>query len=585
MQKKWKIKQYDEDIVSKLEKDLNFEHIIALLLNVKGIHNKEESNNFICPTLANNFHDPFLFKDMKKAIQRVRKALDGKEYICIYGDRDVDGVSGSALLYKALKKYNAQVDVFVPGKEEGYGLNEKNVKSFYQNDCKLIITADNGITSLKAVDKANEYNIDVIIIDHHTPEDNLPNAYAIINPKCEEKYPFKDLAGVGVAYKFICSLFFSYTPDYNKEIAIMDHEAINLDLDVFNEYAVLGTLADVVTLTDENRLLVKLGLEKLKNTKIIGLDILLKKLGIVRKKLTSKITAWNVIPVLNAPGRMGKADKTLRLLITEDRDEAENIADEILLINEERKNRQGVILNKIIDVLEDKVDIEHDKIFIIDIEEQEHGVTGLIANKIKDMYYRPVVVIIIKDGYGIGSGRSIEKFMIYDAFKKCEDLFDEFGGHKYAVGFSIRPENIPEFKNRIKKIADESLKPEDLIPVLAIDAEIDSEVLDIELIKKIEQIFAPYGENNNEPLFLIKNLQLRNIIPIGQDKKHLKLIVETESIKTFEALWWSGTEKEFQFMLGKNYDMVFKTQINFWNNKESVNLIVEDMRLSEKEQN
>ncbi len=740
MKKIWKIKKIDEEIISHLCKDMGIDRITAMLLNIRGINSKEEGNNFFNPDFTAVFHNPFLIKDMEKAVERVRKAIEEKEYICIFGDRDVDGVSSSALLYESLKKLNAHVDVSVPRGDEGYGLSEKVVDSFNKSGCKLIITVDNGITSFKAVEKANKNNMDVIITDHHTPEEKLPAAIAVINPKCEDNYPFKDLAGVGVVYKFIYSLFYSYTPYYNKEIVAVDLETTGLDLDddqiieigavkmrnfvqtgkfqefikpsgplsgevkkitgitdkelstagpassvikefnrfingavlvghnidefdlkfikryirkyldkdienetidtlklarahlnltnnklsdvalffkikstrrshrayadalivveifkmffkitkkikkileEFIEYAVLGTLADVVPLNDENRMIVKYGLERIRNTSIIGIDILLKKMNIDKETLTSRTLVWNVIPVLNSPGRMGMADKSLKLLLTQDEDEAGKIADEIISINEDRKSRQGIIFNKIMDTLEDKVDIKHDKIFIIDIQDVAHGVTGIIANKIKDLYYRPIVVLVVNDDLGIGSGRSIEQFMIHEAFKKCEDLFIDFGGHKYAVGFSIKSEKIEEFKDRLKKIADQSLEDEDLLPVLGIDAEISGELLSTSLIKKIEQRFAPYGQENNEPLFLIKNLELSNLIPIGKDKKHLKLIMETEGTRSFDALLWSGTEKDYQFMIGKNYDLVFKPQINLWKNKESVSLIVEDMRLSE----
>ena len=487
------------------------------------------------------------------------------------------------------------------------------------------------------MNKATELGIDVIITDHHKPDEKLPGAYAIINPKAEDLYPFYDLAGVGVVYKLVFALFFSYTKYYNKEMIILDiettglertdeiieigaiklrnlinieefheyvkpngilteeikkitsitdeqlslardtkdvindfssfikdgilvgHNIANFDLlylndymnkylghdikneiidtlelsqthlkleknnlesvskffkievdgtlrhnalydakvtaeifkkffkitkkikeilDLFSEYAVLGTLADVVPLTGENRLIVKKGLEKLNNTDIIGFELLVKKLidlkrlNINGKKLNSKALSWKIIPILNAAGRMGMAEKALKLLITEDKTEAEKIVDELIQINEQRKGKQELNFSKIMDILEEKVDIINDKIFVIDVENMEHGVTGVIANRIKDMFYRPVVIVIMEDKAGVGTARSIEQFKIFDAFKKCEDLLIQFGGHPYAVGFSINLKNVELFKKRIKAIADQELQDKDLIPALDIDAEI-----------------------------------------------------------------------------------------------------------------
>ncbi len=742
MQKiKWKLKEYNEEIVHKLSKDLNFDRLVAILLNVKGIITKEEGKNFVYPDFINNLYNPFLFKDMDKAIKRIHKAINSKENIVIYGDRDVDGVSSGSLVYRALKQCGASVKVFVPSGDDGYGLNETLVEKYNEMGCDLLITVDNGITAFKAVEKANSLNIDVIVTDHHTSEETLPEAFAVINPKCDDNYAFKDLAGVGVAYKVIFALFFSYSKYYDREIVVMDlettgfstddeiieigaiklknlikidefhkyvkstkpisdeireltgitdeklfsadpiskvinkfykfikdtvlvghninefdlpfvkreikahikgvkinnetidtlslaREHLNLKsnklskvasffnieipgefhnayydaqitteifkkfykvtkkmknlLEDFSEYAVLGTLADVVTLTDENRLIVKKGLEQLKKTDHIGLNMLMKKLKIDKKSLTSKIMSWKIIPLLNAPGRMGMAEKSLQLLITDKKHEAEEIVDELLIINQKRKDKQQLNFGKVMDILEEKVDVEKDKIFIIDIKDMEHGVTGVIANRIKDMYYRPVVILIIKDGEGIGTARSIEQFKIYDAFKQCEDLFKEFGGHKYAVGFSLKEENVEALKDRLKKIANETLEIDDLAPVLEIDAEIDPDILNVKLLKKFEEVFAPYGEDNNEPMFVIRDMKLLNLQPIGADRRHLKLKIGSRENLSFDALWWGGMDKDFDFMIGKKYDIVFRAEINNWNNRETVSLIIEDVKASQK---
>ncbi|MDD5065458.1 MAG: single-stranded-DNA-specific exonuclease RecJ [bacterium] len=732
----WKLKSHDEETISRLGLELGFNRFFAVLLNSKGVQDRESARSFLNPDLINDLHNPFLFRDMQKAVDRIRKALEAKEKIFIYGDRDVDGVSSSAMVYRALKKLNGRVEVFVPSAKDGYGINTEYVEQFKAGGCNLIITVDNGISEFDAVKKAVENGMDVIITDHHTPGEKLPEALAVLNPKCEENYPFKDLAGVGVAYKLLCGIFLSYSQFYDREIVVLDLETTGFELneeiieigavkyrnfiktgefhkyvkppkalsrevqdltgiteeqlqneepisrviggfyefikdavlvghnitgfdihflrrdiktcldikiknemvdtlelarsylhlphnklesvaayfhikeegkfhgamvdarvtyeifkkffkvtkkiknilEAFSEYAVLGSIADVVPLRDENRLIVRKGLEKLKSTDIIGLEILLKKLNISQKTLTARALSWKVIPILNAAGRMGIADKALKLLISDSYKEAEKIVDELLILNQQRKDKQQVNFDKVMGILEQKVDVEKDKIFIIDIEDMEHGVTGVIANRILEMFYRPVVILILKDGEGVGTARSIEQFKIFEAFKQCRDLFIDFGGHKYAVGFSIKQENLEAFKTRLRAIAEKELKEEDLIPVLEIDAEISLDDLTVNMMKKMEQLFEPFGEDNDEPLFLLKDVRLYNVQMIGSNKKHLKLRVGKDDRHIFDALFWGGVAQGKDFAVGEQYHIVFRPEINTWNNKESVSLIIEDVK-------
>ncbi len=735
----WKIKEFDQEIVDILCKELGLKKLFAILLNVKGITNKEQAKHFLQPDLMTDLHNPFLFKDMEKAVNRLRKALEQHESIFIFGDRDVDGISSSAMVYNALKKVNAKVKVYVPSGASGYGITETVVEQFKQEGCALIITVDNGIVAYESMRKAKELGMDVIITDHHTPGEKMPEALAIINPKCEDNYPFKDLAGVGVAYKLLCGLFFSYSKYYNKEMVVLDFETTGFDFDDeiieigaiklknfipidqfqtfvkpnktvsseihrltgiteeqlqqaqpishyvkdfyeffkeailighnikgfdinfirrdvqkylnikiknemldtlelsrhylklehhnldkvalyfnikldgiyhtalhdakvsaeifkrllnrtnifkkieekiedFSEYVVLGTLADVVALLDENRLIVKKGIEKLKDTGMLGFRLLLEKLNIDPKAITTKRLSWKILPILNAPGRMGLADKSLKLLISDNKKEAEEIVNELLELNKQRKDKQTINFEIVMNLMEEKVDVEHDKIFIIDVDEMEHGVTGVIANRLVEMFYRPVVIIILKDG--IGTGRSIEQFEIFEALKKCEDLFLDFGGHKYACGFTIKPEKFQELKERLKAMAESELKDEDLIPLLNIDTEIEPEILNTDLIKEIEQFLEPFGEDNDEPLFLMRNVQLHNWQTVGQQKKHLKLRIGKNEKYFFNALFWNGVAQNIDFIVGTHYDIVFRPEVNVWNNTESVSLIVEDIKES-----
>lgn len=738
----WKIKPVNGEMGRSLSKDLKLHPFLALLLNSRGFTDKESAQRFLHPDLISDLHNPFLFRDMAKAVGRIRAALDKKEKILIYGDRDADGVSSSAMLMRALKKLKADASVRVPLAKDGYGIHGEIIEQCHKDGCTLIITVDNGISEFEAMKKAADLGIDVIITDHHTPQDRLPEAYAVINPKCDDRYPFKDLAGVGVAYKLLFALFFSYNKYFDREVVVLDlettgfnpddeiieigavkmknfvpvsefhryvkprrpispeveqltgiteeklfkeegieaviggfygfikdallvghnikgfdilfiqrevkkhlgikmknemvdtlelarahlsirhhnlkavadffripvrgplHNAMNDALvtaeifkkffritrkqkeilEFFSEFAVLGSIADIVPLLDENRLIVKKGLEKLEKTDIPGLELLLKRLNISPKGITSRTLSWKVIPIINAAGRMGLADRSLRLLLAESKREAEPIVDELLELNRQRKEKQQLNFEKVMAILEQKVDVEKDKIFIIDITDMEHGVTGVIANRIMDIYYRPVVILILKDGEGIGTARSIEQFRIYEAFSQCRDLFIDFGGHKYAVGFSLKEENFEPFKKRLKAIAEQSIRDEDLVPVLEIDAEIEPGEFTLELVRDMEHLLQPYGEENREPLLLLKQAEVVNIQTIGQNKKHLKLRLCCGGV-FFNALYWGAAVQGAGFLPGDRFDIAFRPEINSWNGEESVSLIIEDMKGEHDEKN
>ncbi len=739
LKKRWslKLKDIDEKKILYLVETLKIDRISAKLLLARGIDSYEEGKKFLKPDILSDLYSPFLFKDMLKTIARIRKSIEKGEKIAIYGDRDVDGISSASLLYDALVRLKANVMVRVPTGDDGYGLSDDIVEELKKEDVKLLITVDNGITAFDAVDRAGKYNIDVIITDHHTPSETLPSAYAIINPKCDNNYPFKDLSGAGVAFKLVIALFFSYSRFFNKEIVVLDLETtgtdtekdeiieigaiklknflevdtfhsyikprssisdeiteitgikknmlenqpdigqvlpdfynfiknsilvghnikefdikfinrelkknfnitlsnelidtleiskkyipsishklenmaryfnINIDgkfhtalydskvtLEIFkrfyqlpqslkrvlynySQYAALGTLADIMPLLDENRVIVKIGIEQLKNSEIPGLVTLFSALGLSGKDINSLSLAWKVLPVLNAAGRMGLAEEALKLFISTDIKEIREIVNKLLELNRARKEKQDYNFGKIMEILERKVDTRHDKIFIIDIDNIEHGVTGVIANRIKDIYNRPVAILIVKDGKGMGTARSIKSFPLYENFNEIADIFEQFGGHKYAVGFTIKEENISLFKDKLKEIAEKKIKEEDLIPEIDIDIKIENEEFNIDTIKRIENLFEPFGETNPEPVFWIKGLKLIDMKSIGMDKNHLKLRVLYKDKIYFDAIWWSNYDKADNIKIGKAYDIVGKFKINEWNNNESITLIIEDLK-------
>ncbi len=737
MKKKWNIADYDEDIVFNLLNELKTNEIIAKLLYRRGITTKEEAIKFLSPDLSHDLYSPFLFQDMEKAVLRIRKAIENKERIGIYGDRDVDGITSTAIVFDTLKRLKADVIARVPSGDDGYGISENIIDEFKDKDISLIITVDNGITAVEAVKKADEYNIDIIITDHHTPADIIPEVYAVINPKADANYPFKELCGAGVAFKLVTALYYSYSKYFGKEFVVFDlettgfkgddeiieigavklknfieiaryhkyvkphkpiseeiqnitgiteeklvnektisfiiqdfyefikdavlvgHNINNFDMNFikrdikkylnikinnetidtlqlskeylpnrrhnlesvaeylhinipgnyhsaiydaevtaeifkkfyrtpkkikkilkyYSQYAALGTLADIVPLLDENRLIVKAGIEQLQKTDITGLAILFRSVGVKLGDINSHDLAWKVIPVLNAAGRMGLAPEALKLFISSNKKELESIVLKLLELNHQRKEKQKVNFEKIMDILPEKVDIENDKIFIIDIENMEHGVTGVIANRIKDIYYRPVAILIVKDGEGVGTARSIPEFPLHDNFSKLEKFFKQFGGHKYAVGFSLEENNIEEFKSELKKIVDAQLQPEDLIPKITIDAELEPDDVSKKLVKLISRYFEPFGATNSEPVFLVKNIKVDKVNIIGKPAKHVQIFLKNKK-ETFRAMWWGKAEEAEKIRAGEYYDIVGTLSINEWNNNEYLNLIVEDIRKS-----
>lgn len=739
---KWEFAEYDETKVNLLINELNISRTLAILLYTRGYDTPEKARKFISPDIIFDLRNPFIFKDMEKTVIRIRDAITKKEKILIYGDRDVDGVTATAILYKALKHLKAKVEYKLPSKDTGYGLSERLIKKFADSGIKLLITVDNGITAFKEVDIANKYNIDVIITDHHNPSKDLPAAFSIINPKVpDEKYEFKELAGVGVVYKLISALFLSFHKYYMKEIVVFDIETTgftdddeiieicaiklknNIEIDIFHryikpqkpiplfiqemtgidnakisdaaqasivipefykfiedailvghnlkdfdfkfikkeikkycntelknpiidtleisrqkfpgkshklkdlaeymkipdlkkdkfhtarydaqitklifeklltagfkkmrkvletysEFAAIGTLGDIVPLIDENRIIVKKGIERLKNTNIIGFQVLLNQLDIDIRKINSKVLSWKVIPVLNAAGRMGMADYAIKLLLTENIKEAKEIAAKLIKLNQERKHRLDENFEKVIQILPEKVDIERDKIFIVDIENIEHGVTGIVANRLKDIYYRPIVILIIKDSTAIGSARSIKGFVIKNAFDKCKDYVEEMGGHPYAVGFSIKKENIPLLKEKLKEIAEKEIKPEDLIPVITIDTELEPEELNTRIIEEIVETFEPYGEENEEPVFLLKEFQIKEIREVGDNNEHLFMRVTKNQGYLFNAIWWGKSEEMRDILKEDSFvDIVCRLELDEWNEKKYIKFLVEDIKV------
>ncbi|MFH1049167.1 MAG: single-stranded-DNA-specific exonuclease RecJ, partial [Patescibacteria group bacterium] len=544
--------------------------ILQLLYN-RGLTSQETIDEFFSPDYKNDIHDPYLLKGMKKAVERIFNAIERKEKVLVYGDYDADGVTSSVLVIKTLKFLGAKnVSVYIPDRaKEGYGLNKEAIEQIKKNGVSLIITVDCGVASRKEIELANSLGMDVIITDHHWVPDKLPKSLAIINPKQkDDKYPFKNLAGVGVAFKLSQALLSSQNLKQNSsEIKTnVSFEKWLLDL------VAVGTVADSVPLLGENRTLLNYGLIVLGKTKNLGLSELIKKIKTTKSasaqkeqtfKIDSDAIGYQIAPRINAAGRMDHANTSFELLITESAEEAQGLVASLEILNAQRQSITEKIIKQIRERIGknplEKIIFEGDSAWPI-------GILGLIAGKLADEYSRPVFIYNKGENFSGGSCRSIPSFDVIESLNRCHPLLLEFGGHKGAAGFKVENKNLEKLKKEIANIAASEIKSEELSPSIEIDAEIEIKNIDWAFFEQVEKI-APYGEANPEPLFLLRNMNVIEMRAVGNGEKHLKLSMESslEKGKKFHAIGFNFGEWSNKLKLGSLIDIVFTLTANQWN--------------------
>lgn len=535
--------------------------LVAGILLRRGIDTEDKLKHFCYDTPA-DLSDPFLMKGMQAAVDRIILALQKKEPLVIYGDYDVDGITATSILYRFLKREGADVRFYIPAREtEGYGLNLPAVQKLAEEGCKLLITVDNGIAAADIIAQAPE-TMDIIVTDHHLVPEKIPNAIAVLNPhQTDCRYPYKELAGCGVAYT-VC-----------RALALTLHnEAYEEDM----ELVAMGTIADVVSLTGENRILVREGLRKMRHTQIPGLAALLRVAGIVKpgedKPISVEDVSFGLAPRLNAAGRIAHARMGVDLLISYSREKAEHIARNLCEINVKRQAVERGIYEEAVRRLH-QLNAEKADVMVIDGHGWNPGVIGISASRILEQYNRPVLMITIKDGIGKGSCRSIPAFDIYQALKAQESLLIQLGGHKMAAGFSIREENIPEFRKAINDYAARVLSPEDFIPELELEEYLPLRELTPRFIHELE-ILEPCGCDNPRPLFASKNLHVNYTRHMGKDNKHFKCMFEQDNISRQGIFWNTGISSPC-----RNGDIVsaaYRAEIHEWYG-ENVQLICKDI--------
>ena len=535
--------------------------LVAGILLRRGIDTEDKLKHFCYDTPA-DLSDPFLMKGMQAAVDRIILALQKKEPLVIYGDYDVDGITATSILYRFLKREGADVRFYIPAREtEGYGLNLPAVQKLAEKGCKLLITVDNGIAAADIIAQAPE-TMDIIVTDHHLVPEKIPNAIAVLNPHQKDcRYPYKELAGCGVAYT-VC-----------RALALTLHnEAYEEDM----ELVAMGTIADVVSLTGENRILVREGLRKMRHTQIPGLAALLRAAGIVKpgedKPISVEDVSFGLAPRLNAAGRIAHARMGVDLLISYSREKAEHIARNLCEINVKRQAVEKGIYEEAVQRLH-QLNAEKADVMVIDGHGWNPGVIGISASRILEQYNRPVLMITIKDGVGKGSCRSIPAFDIYQALKAQESLLIQLGGHKMAAGFSIREENLPAFRKAINDYAARVLSPEDFIPELELEEYLPLRELTPRFIHELE-ILEPCGCDNPRPLFASKDLHVNYTRHMGKDNKHFKCMFEQDNISRQGIFWNTGISSPC-----RNGDIVsaaYRAEIHEWYG-ENVQLICKDI--------
>ncbi|HIU64876.1 MAG TPA: single-stranded-DNA-specific exonuclease RecJ [Candidatus Avacidaminococcus intestinavium] len=549
----------NDDLLESLAKECEISTIVAQILYDRGYRNAKAINTFLHGA-TEPFHDPYLMKDMDKAVERIMMALAQKEKITIYGDYDVDGITASSLLFLFLKQHGANVDVYIPErKNEGYGLNSEALRKIHANDTKLVITVDCGITGIQEVALLPD-TLDMIITDHHTPPAVLPAAYAVVNPhQTDCKYPFEDLAGVGVAFKLCQALFQRLTKT----------EAYWED---FIELVAMGTVADIVPLIGENREIVKRGLARIKHTKNIGLQELIKTSGYMDKEITAGTIGFTLAPRLNAAGRIEHAMSAVDLLISVNHEEAQNIANKL---NDENIKRQE-ISSSIFKEAEVMVKRKRGKrtALVLAKEDWHPGVIGIVASRLVDKHYLPSILISIDGEIGKGSCRSIPSLNLYAALQECEDLLIQFGGHHQAAGLTIARNKIEAFEERFTSVVDKMLQASDYVPVVEPDITITSEYcLNIKLLKELS-LLEPFGAANPAPVFAFTEAKIKNTVAIGNDKNHLRVFINNGHT-TYKGIAWNEGHSIPLFYENAPAIIAFLPKINVWNGSENIDLQIE----------
>ncbi len=560
MQKTWCLKKYDEEKIEKIKSTYNVSDIMAKLLMSRNIE-FQDIYMFLNGTI-DDLYDPYDIKDMEKIVDRIDVALKKHEKVCIYGDYDVDGITSITIMYKFLTKLGIDIMYYLPDRlVEGYGINNNALDEIKSQGVSLIITVDCGITAIEEIEYAKKIGLDVCITDHHECTENLPDAYAIINPKRkDDNSKFKMLAGVGVAFKCLMAIAEKYNLAKEEYLKYLDIVSI-------------GTISDIVPLVGENRIISKYGLKMMEKTKNLGLKELLKIVNY--KDIDSMMVSFGMAPRINACGRMGNASAAVKLLLEKDDQKAEKIAMELDELNQERKNVESIIYNQALDIIK-KENLEDKNSIVLYNSSWHNGVIGIVASRLVNMYYKPVILLTKEHGFIRGSGRCPSGFSLYDALSECKELLIQFGGHELAAGLSIDEKNIEAFIEKFEEVV-KNRKYTICDQIINIDSVISRKNLNAQIIKDIRAL-KPYGQSNQVPIFLYKGLKVAAIRTI-KDDKHLKLVLKDDK-SLIDAVGFSLGIRRDEIRIGDKIDVVANIELNSYNTPKTIQLVIQDFKKS-----
>ncbi|MBY0146742.1 single-stranded-DNA-specific exonuclease RecJ [Neobacillus niacini] len=555
---RWIVRESDQQLVKTLENELKITPLVASLLINRGLDTVDSARYFLFG--KEQFHDPFLLKGMDTAVHRIRQAIENQEPILIFGDYDADGVSSTTLLMLTLKDLGANVQFYIPNRfTEGYGPNEPAFRSAAESGVKLIITVDTGISAIHEAGIAKELGLDLIITDHHEPGPVLPEALAIIHPKLPDSiYPFRELAGVGVAFKLAHALY-GELPEHLLEIAV------------------IGTIADLVSLKDENRLIAKKGLEKLKVTKNKGLRAILKVAGVDPLNINEETIGFTLAPRINAVGRLENADMAVELLLSDDPYEAESMALEIDELNKTRQSIVNTITLEAIEEVENNFPIDSNSVLVIGKEGWNAGVIGIVASRLVEKFYRPTIVLSFdrEKGLAKGSARSIEGFDLFKNLSECRDILPHFGGHPMAAGMTLNLEDVSELRQRLNQLANEQLTPENFVPITLLDHQIKVDEINLSSLDELN-LLAPFGMDNPKPKVLIRNVQISTMRKIGSEQNHLKVMVNDNGTN-LDGIGFGLGQLVDHISPASKISIIGELAINEWNNIRKPQIFIHDV--------
>ena len=561
-----------QQAASELAEKLNISPVLAMLLIKRGITTESAAKRFFRPQLS-DLINPFLMKDMDLAVDRLNDAMGRKERILVYGDYDVDGCTSVALVYKFLRQYYSNIDYYIPDRyDEGYGVSQKGLSYAKETGVKLIIILDCGIKAVKEIEYAKTIGIDFIICDHHMPDETLPPAVAILNPKCEDdSYPFKELCGCGVGFKFMQAFAKNNGIPFSRLIPLLDFCAVSI-------------AADLVSVTGENRILAFHGLKQLNQNPSTGLKAIIDVCGLTDRELTMSDIIFKIGPRINASGRMENGKETVDLLVERDFTNALTAAKHVDQYNEQRKDVDRQMTEEANQIVERLENQKHQSSIVLYDENWKKGVVGIVASRLTEIYFRPTVVLTRDDNLATGSARSVAGFDVYAAIKSCRDLLMNFGGHKYAAGLTLKWDDVVEFRNRFQKYVEEHIRPEQTEAILDIDALIDFKDINKKMHNDLKK-FAPFGPDNTKPLFLTQDVyDFGTSKVVGREQEHIKLeLIDSKSSNVMNGIAFGQSESAKYIKSKRSFDIAYTIEDNVYKHG-AIQLQIEAIRPAEGEE-